>query len=99
MEPGHVVLATAFLSFVFAYLAVNMEDEQHGAILKFAHIVLAYIMVSVTGYLALQVANYTILGSSVLSSLMNAYSLLFMFLIGWLAWHFYWNLVADQGDD
>lgn len=104
-----VVLATAVISFVFGYLALNMDPGQgeelniRAAILQYANLFLCYGSILVTLYLGVQESNYsgfTVIpgGGALLTGFVNVYSLMILGLFFFVTWDLYLRIFKEEED-
>lgn len=103
------VLASAIVSFIFAYLAMNMEAAGgrdlniRAAILSYVNLFLCYGSILTTLYLALQDFQLAQLpglpgGGSLLSGFINIYALLILGVFFFVTWDLYLSIFKEEQD-
>lgn len=106
---SQVVLATAVISFVFGYLALEMEtgngDEvnMRAALMQFTNLFLCYGSILVTLYLGIQNSNYSGFsiipgGDALLIGFVNIFSLMILGLFFFVFWDLYLKIFKEEED-
>jgi len=109
ISMSEVVLATAVISYVFGYLALEMEAgsgeelDMRAALMQFTNLFLCYGSILVTLYLGIQQSNYRgfsfIPGEgALLVGFVNIFSLLILGLFFFVFWDLYLKIFKEEED-